>query len=213
MSDAHVLVLAKAPVPGRVKTRLCPPLTHEQAARVAGAALADTLEAVSRCGAGRRLLALDGEPGDWVPAGFEVFAQVGATFNDRLQHAWQFAGGPGLQIGMDTPQVTPDLLDECLDLLHGPGTDAVLGHAEDGGWWIIGARRPQPGMFEGVPMSAPNTGVEQARRLAALCWRVKQAPVLRDVDTVADLIAVRDVAPGSRFAAAVDACMSTGNVT
>ena len=99
--------MAKSPTVGQVKTRLCPPLSLEEAARVAEAALADTLEAVARCGSGRRILALDGPPGDWIPAGFELIAQRGRSFDRRLAAAWSDAGGPGLQIGMDTPQVTP----------------------------------------------------------------------------------------------------------
>ena len=72
MTEAHVLVMAKAPVPGRVKTRLCPPCTPDEAAAITEAALADTLAAVARCGAGRRIIALDGAPGPWLPARFEV---------------------------------------------------------------------------------------------------------------------------------------------
>src|SRR4051812_30616875 len=105
-SRTHVLVLAKEPVPGRVKTRLCPPFDHEAAARLAEAALADTLEAVAHCGAERRVLALDGRPGWWLPEGFEVIPQVVGPFDRRLAAAWDATGGPGLQIGMDTPQVT-----------------------------------------------------------------------------------------------------------
>jgi 2-phospho-L-lactate guanylyltransferase (CobY/MobA/RfbA family) len=67
-----VLVVAKATVAGRVKTRLCPPCSEEEAAAVAEAALADTLEAVAACAASRRIVALDGDPGHWLPAGFEI---------------------------------------------------------------------------------------------------------------------------------------------
>src|SRR5438105_3192912 len=87
----HVLVLAKAPEPGRVKTRLCPPLSPAQAADVATAALADTLDAVVACGAERRILALDGRPGPWLPAGFEVIEQRGAGLAERLANAWMAA--------------------------------------------------------------------------------------------------------------------------
>src|SRR5690606_23084798 len=69
MQRTHLLVMAKAPVAGRVKTRLVPPLSAAEAAAVAEAALADTLEAVAACGAERRVLALDGEPGPWLPEG------------------------------------------------------------------------------------------------------------------------------------------------
>ena len=80
----HVLVVAKAPVPGRVKTRLTPALTPLQAAQVAAASLADTLASVAGCGATRRTLALDGPPGDWIPPGFTVIPQRGESLNERL---------------------------------------------------------------------------------------------------------------------------------
>src|SRR4051812_23023435 len=117
-----LLVMAKAPVPGRVKTRLCPPCDPVQAAAIAEAALADTLDAVAGCGVERRLLALDGEPGDWLPAGFEVVPQVGASFAARLAAAWTEVDGPGLQIGMDTPQVAATSLDAGLDRVASGGS-------------------------------------------------------------------------------------------
>ena len=84
MSSAlHLLVLAKSPEPGRVKTRLCPPLSPAEAAAVAAAALADTLEAVHGCGADRKILALDGRPGPWLPPGFEVIEQRGTGLAER----------------------------------------------------------------------------------------------------------------------------------
>ncbi|MFN2507027.1 MAG: DUF2064 domain-containing protein, partial [Acidimicrobiales bacterium] len=99
--------MVKAPVAGQVKTRLCPPCTPAEAAALAAAALADTLAAVAACGATRRILALSGEPGPWLPPAFEVVAQCEGGLDRRLAHAWAVAGGPGVQIGMDTPQVTP----------------------------------------------------------------------------------------------------------
>src|SRR5207237_3773477 len=92
MSGPHVIVMAKSPRPGRVKTRLCPPCTAEEAAAVAAAALADTLDAVAASEAVRKVLALDGPPGPWLPPGFELIAQRGVTFNDRLANAWADAG-------------------------------------------------------------------------------------------------------------------------
>src|SRR6059058_5897007 len=96
----HVLVLAKSPEPGRVKTRLCPPLSPAEAADVAAAALADTLDAAAACGADRKILALAGPPGPWLPAGFEVIEQRGTGLAERLANAWIAAGGGGVQIGM-----------------------------------------------------------------------------------------------------------------
>ena len=202
MSDLHVLVMAKEPVPGRVKTRLSPPCTAVQAAELAEAALADTLEAVAACGADRRLLALDGRPGPWLPAGFEVFAQRGHGLDERLAAAWDHAGGPGLQIGMDTPQVTAALLDRCLGRLAAQGATAALGLAEDGGWWALGLRRPDPAVFLGVPMSTRRTGSAQEGRLRQLGHQPVPLPRLRDVDDIDDARAVAQGAPGTRFAAA-----------
>ncbi|GAB4003757.1 hypothetical protein GCM10029992_46830 [Glycomyces albus] len=193
--------MAKAPVPGRVKTRLCPPLSEEGAARVAEAALADTLEAVAACGADRRVLALEGEPGPWLPAGFEVIAQEGETFNERLAAAWSHAGGPSLQIGMDTPQVSPELLDSCLSVVVERG--AALGMAEDGGWWAIGFAEPHPEAFKEVPMSREDTGARQLERLRELGMEVAELPVLRDLDDIGDARAIAEAAPGTRTSGAV----------
>jgi len=184
----HVLVMVKAPVPGRVKTRLCPPCTPVEAAALAEAALADTLEAVAACSAGRRVIALDGAPGDWLPEGFEVIPQASGGFDRRLAGAWAWAGGPGVQIGMDTPQVTAGLLDAALDILD--HAEAALGHAEDGGWWAIALRRPSAAVFAGIPMSTNHTGADQESRLRALGFSVRLLPRLVDLDTVADLPAV-----------------------
>ena len=148
---------------------------------------------------GGLILALDGEPGDWVPEGVEVVAQVSGPFDRRLAAAWAHAGGPGLQIGMDTPQVTPELLDGCLRVLL-DGDDppaAVLGPATDGGWWAIGFREDQPGAFVGVPMSDPRTGELQAERLRSLGLRLAELPALRDMDTIEDAIAMLALAPAS----------------
>jgi glycosyltransferase A (GT-A) superfamily protein (DUF2064 family) len=209
VTAVHVLVMAKAPVVGRVKTRLCPPLTLSQAAELAEAALADTLEAVAGSGAARKLLALDGPPGPWLPTGFEVFPQQGAGFAERLAAAWSHANGPGLQIGMDTPQVTASLLDHALERLVAPGTTAVLGPAVDGGWWSIGLRKPDAAVFLDIPMSTPSTGLAQERRLRALGHQLVLLPELRDVDHVEDAGAVADLVPHSRFASAFRRTLET----
>jgi len=192
------MVMAKAPVPGRVKTRLCPPCTPEEAAALAEAALADTLEAVAGCHAERRIVALDGPPGPWLPPGFELIEQRGEDFAERLTHAWTVAGGPGVQIGMDTPQVTSDLLDECLASLD--TSSAALGLADDGGWWAIGLRRSAPDTFRGIPMSRPDTGRLQLSRLCQAHLDVTMLATLTDFDTVGDLSAVAAAAPTSKTA-------------
>jgi len=193
-----LLVIAKQPVPGRVKTRLVPPCTHEQAAALAEAALADTLHAVAAVPARRRVLVLDGKPGPWLPPGFDIVAQCGGPLDERLAAAFAAVRGPALLIGMDTPQVTPDLL-----TVDWQAADAVFGPAADGGFWALGLRAPDPALLRGVPMSTSSTGAIQRARLLAAGLRVVDLPQLRDVDTAADAVAVALAAPRSRFAARV----------
>lgn len=183
-----LLVMAKAPVAGLVKTRLCPPLTFQQAADVAAAALSDTLGAALGCGADRVLVALDGAPGGWLPAGVEVVPQVGAGFAARLDRAWADAGGPTLQIGMDTPQVTSSLLDAGLAALDRHA--GALGMALDGGWWGLALRRPLKGAFAGIEMSTARTGAQQLARLIELGVDPILLPPMTDIDAIADLDAV-----------------------
>lgn len=207
---AQLLVIAKAPVPGRSKTRLSPPLSPERAARVAEAALADTLHTVARVRASRRVLVLDGATGPWLPKGFEVIPQRGGGLDERLTSAFEDAGGPSLLIGMDTPQVAAGLLEDALDRLVCPGVDAVLGPALDGGWWAIGLRRPDPDVFLGVPMSTRFTAAMQRRRLSRLRLRTTDLPALRDVDLIQDALAVASIVPGSRFARSLHGALEAG---
>lgn len=203
MTAAALIVLAKAPVPGRVKTRLCPPCTPDEAAALAAAALADTLAAVAATpGVDRRALVLDGAPGPWVPPGFEVIAQRGDGLGERLAAAFADVAQPALLIGMDTPQVTPRLLRAGLAAVARTG--AALGLAPDGGYWAIGLQAAAPALFDGVPMSVATTGAAQLRRLRAHGLRVEQLPALRDVDTIADARAVAAACPpGAAFPVAL----------
>jgi uncharacterized protein len=201
--SATLIVIAKAPVPGRVKTRLCPPCTPVQAAALAEASLRDTLTAASRTHAIRRVVCLDGAPGAWLEPGFDVIAQRGAGLGERLAAAFEDVGGPAFLIGMDTPQVRPEWLDA--GLAGAARGDAVLGASFDGGYWGIGLRRPQRAVFAGVPMSSRRTGAVQRARLAALGLVTETLRPLRDVDTWTDALRVAAEAPATRFAAALKA--------
>ncbi|MFI7351441.1 DUF2064 domain-containing protein [Streptomyces sp. NPDC049936] len=196
-----LLVIAKEPRPGRVKTRLTPPFTPDEAATLAEASLADTLRAVAATPARRRVLVLAGAPGPWLPPGFDVVPQCAGGLDARLADAFAGCAGPALLIGMDTPQVTPELLD--VDFAD---CDAYFGPAEDGGFWALGLARPDPALLRGVPMSTPVTGAVQRERLLAAGLRVRDLPPLRDVDTAADARAVAALAPHGRFAARLAAC-------
>ena len=197
--SAALVVMAKEPLPGRVKTRLCPPLQPVEAATLAAAALADTLQAVAWTQARRRVLVLDGSPGAWLPPGFEVIAQRGDGLADRLANATRDVGEALVFVGMDTPQLTRALLLAALDGLA--GSDAVLGPTIDGGYWAIGLREPDPAVFEGVPMSTAGTAAAQLARLEELGLDTTQLERLHDVDSFEDAAAVAALAPWTRFAA------------
>ncbi|WP_436792570.1 TIGR04282 family arsenosugar biosynthesis glycosyltransferase [Actinospongicola halichondriae] len=196
-----VLVMAKEPVPGRVKTRLCPPCTPSQASDIAAAALADTFDAATASGADEVVAALDGSPGPWLPAGVRVVPQVDESFDRRLAAAWAQTSGAGIQIGMDTPQITGAVLDDAMALLT--DHDAVLGEATDGGWWAIGLHEADERVFHGVPMSTDHTGAAQRARLESLGLRVGDLPRMTDVDHFAEASTVAESAPDTRFAEAV----------
>lgn len=209
-----VLVMAKAPVAGRAKTRLAGLAGPEGAAELAAAALLDTLEAAAAAfPAGHRVLALDGDLGtarrgdelleavqDWV-----VVPQGGQTFGERLvdghRQAHRVAGGPVVQVGMDTPQVRPEALLDLVDtaIRHG---GPVLGPALDGGWWVlVTTHARQAAVLSGVPMSRPDTGRLTAAALASAGDRPALAEPARDVDLPEDAEAVAALAPDTRFAA------------
>jgi hypothetical protein len=147
--DTTLVVIAKQPVPGGVKTRLVPPCTYQQA----------------------------------------------AALDERIAGAFAAVHGPALLIGVNTPQVSPALL-----AVDWTAADAVFGPAADGGFWALGLRVPDPALLLGVPMSTRSTGAIQRARLLRAGLRVINLPRLRDVDTVADAVAVARQAPRSRFA-------------
>lgn len=215
----RVLVMAKAPVEGRVKTRLGADIGMREAAGLAAAALLDTMDACVRgFGVEHCHVALDGDLSDAVDgdlvrralAGWTVWPQRGDSFAERLvsAHADVAADAPGtvVQIGMDTPQVTPALLRGVVADLDGGAegpADAVLGPAPDGGWWVLALRdSSNAAPLATVPMSTPTTCADTYRALAVAGLRVVSTAELRDVDAVRDAISIAEDAPATRFAAA-----------
>jgi glycosyltransferase A (GT-A) superfamily protein (DUF2064 family) len=215
--EVTLLVTAKAPVAGSAKTRLVPPLSAGEAAELAAAALLDTLAAVRDTPVRHRVVALRGDVRDGARADevdtaladVEVIEQRGDSFAERLANAHADAAGfglPVLQIGMDTPQVTPELLQRCAMLLVAPEVDAVLGPAADGGWWALGLRDAAParGLVD-VPMSTTRTGARTLAMLDADGQRTRLLPQLVDVDYPADALHVATLVRPGRFRSAVDA--------
>jgi uncharacterized protein len=201
VTAAALLVIAKDPQPGRSKTRLCPPCTPAQAATLAAAALQDTMDVVDAVDAARKILVLDGVGDRWRRPGWEIIPQRGDGLAERLSNAFADVDEPALLVGMDTPQLTPELLRDGQRALD--DHDAVLGPAEDGGYWSVGLRRRHHRAFVGVPMSSERTLRRQSERFSGLGLRTHRQARLRDVDTIADARVVATQAPGSRFARAL----------
>ncbi|MEV6830396.1 DUF2064 domain-containing protein [Amycolatopsis sp. NPDC051102] len=213
-----LLVVAKAPVPGLAKTRLCPPATPAEAAEIAAAALLDTLDAVGSVPGAVPVVAMTGDLGAAARAAelgtalrrVTVIPQRGPDFGARLANAHAdaaalHAGLPILQIGMDTPQVTPMSLAAAAAPILG-GHDSVLGPAVDGGWWVLGLTEPRHAqVLADVPMSRDDTGERTLRALTASGLRPRQAACLSDVDTMAEARSVAAACPDGRFARAVAA--------
>lgn len=201
MAETTVIVLAKDPVPGRVKTRLQTRFSPAEAASLARAAIDDTFAAVRSAGCARVIAAWDGAGVAAVPAGVEVAAQVDGGLDARIEAALEYAfvrtDGPVLLVGMDTPQLTRADLDVDWSV-----TDAVLGLTPDGGYWVIGLRAFVPGCVVGVPMSTEGTGLAQLERLQLLGLRVTLLGQLDDVDTPADAELVARQSPQLRFSSA-----------
>jgi len=201
-----MLVVAKAPVPGLVKTRLGADIGMAAAADLAAASLLDTLDACAAASADCHL-SLAGDLDDAVRgdelraalAGWTVHPQEGADFAERLADAHARVPGPVVQVGMDTPHLTRALLWQAAAGLA--RYDAVMGPAEDGGWWALALQDPaQASALVGVPMSTPRTGFDTRAALVRAGLAVGTTTALRDVDTVADADEVAVLAPQSRFA-------------
>lgn len=209
---AQILVIAKEPVAGRVKTRLCPPCTPQQAADIAAAALADTVDTVTATPARRRVLVVDGTL--TAPPGWQVVVQRGDGLGERLAHAYADTALPAagtVLVGMDTPQLTSgDLLAAAAAL---DGADAAIGPAADGGWWTLALRDPaHAAVLTQVPMSTAHTCALTVTALHRLGLVVARLDELRDVDTAADALAVAASRPHGRFAAAVRAHLPHGGI-
>lgn len=199
-ADFHITVIAKEPVAGRVKTRLVPPLSFEQAAQIASACLVDTFGAVTamvdEMADVRAVALIDGEPGEWIPDGFDVVMQRGDGLGERLANGFSDLG-PGLIIGMDTPSVG-QWFAEAIEALR-DGDDAI-GMTHDGGYWGIALAAIDPEVFEGVPMSTKGTGLAQLDQLLLLGRNVQIMPTVHDLDTFEDIAPLIAEIPGSRLA-------------
>lgn len=207
-----LIVLAKECVPGRVKTRLHPPYSLEEAAHIASASLADTLAVAAGVSAERRILCFDGTQLPSDIDGYEVLAQVSGDLDERIGAAFDACSGPTVLIGMDTPQITHAQLAPIFEPWP-EGVDAWFGYATDGGFWALALAEPRGDLIRGVPMSRHDTGLIQYTRLVEAGLRVTMLDELTDIDTADDLDEVIAASPDSRTAAMVRSFATRGVIT
>lgn len=189
-------VMAKAPVAGQVKTRLCPPLDAAQAAALARCFLQDRIEQLAGVTGGDRMVAFapperEPEVRDLLPSDVRLVRQAGVDLGARLDRlltellAEGYAGA--VAVDADSPTLPTAYLERACAHLAAGTADIVLGPAEDGGYYLIGLRDPAPQLFRGVPWSTPAVlGVTLARARAA-GRRVTLLPPWFDVDRGPDL--------------------------
>ncbi|HVA66841.1 MAG TPA: TIGR04282 family arsenosugar biosynthesis glycosyltransferase [Elusimicrobiota bacterium] len=194
-SKNAIVVFAKAPVPGRVKTRLCPPLSFQQAAELYRAFIQDTLACVRRMRPARLAVAYDADgPSpelDWLMAqpGFEFFPQEGVDLGERLIRSFEriFRDGAekALIIGSDAPRIHAGLLARALDSLD--QNDIVLGPAADGGYYLIALKELRSDLFHSIPWSTDKVLEATIERAEHSGLKVSLLPSLADIDTFADV--------------------------
>ncbi|AJT40561.1 TIGR04282 family arsenosugar biosynthesis glycosyltransferase [Psychromicrobium lacuslunae] len=202
LRELTIAVMAKECLPGRVKTRLSPPLTAAQAARLAQLSLSQTLALVRRFAPRQQLLVFDGTPEPADAAGFRLLQQVPGSLDVRLAAICAAVPGPLLILGMDTPQLQLSEFNQLLEDWADPRPqfDGWLGLAADGGFWALALANPQPEHLLGVPMSTERTGTDQYQRLLDAGLSVGMLPRLRDVDYFDDARQAARQCAGSAFA-------------
>ncbi|MBA3469526.1 MAG: TIGR04282 family arsenosugar biosynthesis glycosyltransferase [Herpetosiphonaceae bacterium] len=194
--ERTLLIVAKEPRPGQVKTRLGATIGYDQAAQLYHAFTCDTLRVAATLGATR--LALAHWPAEAaahfrraMPQGALVFAQQGADFGLRLNHAFTQAALAGatrmVLIGTDSPSLPLRNIEQAFAHLADPAIDVVLGPCTDGGWYLMGLRTPQPALFQEIAWSTEIVYAQTVRRIKACGLALATLPAWYDVDTAADL--------------------------
>jgi len=207
-----LVVIAKEPVPGAVKTRLAPVLGADGAARVAAAMLADTVAGMAQVDAERWVCFAPPDARTRMASmapGCGLLAQVEGDLGDRLAACFAALLGGGAErvviVGVDTPHVPRATYQEAFALLD--QVDVVLGPALDGGYYLVGAKTALPELFVGVPMGTDAVLQVTMQRAVRRRLRVGTVPTLRDLDQLEDLQAALaagelDASPRTRLVVA-----------
>jgi rSAM/selenodomain-associated transferase 1 len=194
---ALLIIFAKEPSPGQVKTRLSPPLSPEAAAQLYHSFLQDILEEMARVPEVRLALAFS-PPGSQdcfrglAPPGADLFPQEGEDLGERMARAFARSFGAGfgpvLLRGSDVPDLPAALVSEAKEVLATGQAQLVLGPAADGGYYLVGLTEPQPCLFQGPAWSGSTVFTDTLRLARQLGLRVHFLPRWFDIDTYADLL-------------------------
>jgi rSAM/selenodomain-associated transferase 1 len=195
-----LIIMAKQPSPGAVKTRLSPPLRLHDSLALYSAFLRDTISLVdATCGlAGNITPAIAYTPADaegyfraLAPDRFVLLPQIGADLGERLRNLPAQAGelgySPVAMISSDSPTLPASVVVQCFTELRRSEVDAVLGPCDDGGYYLIGMKRPQPALFAGIDWSTRRVTSQTLRAADAEGLRMSLLPTWPDVDTADDL--------------------------
>ncbi|WP_458525390.1 TIGR04282 family arsenosugar biosynthesis glycosyltransferase [Onishia taeanensis] len=195
-------ILAKAPVPGRVKTRLIPMLGAEAAARLHERLLRQTLEAALAATPAHRIVLWTGLEHDhplFVALarchGIARRPQPEGDLGVRMVTALADMDTPGLLVGSDCPVLTPELLTDCQAALA--DHDGVLLPAEDGGYALVGLRAPQRAFFADIAWGSERVLAQTLDRASTLGWSIARPAVVWDIDRPEDVIRWRQTPAGS----------------
>ena len=216
--EAIVLVVAKAPVPGRVKTRLAAAIGPDRAAALGRAMLLDTLDGCRHevpavgvlCAKGDDVVMLAELAGPGAPVVVQEETGLGDALHSGVRHALA-RGGFALLVSSDIPGTPPGALRRAVESLAG-GVDVVLGPCHDGGYWLIGVREQHPRLFDGIPWSTKAVLEATLARCRELSLEVRVLEPWRDVDTMDDVAALADgleTLPGRRTAQALGRLAAT----
>ncbi len=194
-----VLVVAKAPLPGRAKTRLVPPLSAAQAAELQRALLLDTLDSCRAEGVEPAVLHAEPDEGPLREAlgpGITLVLQEGGGLGDALRLAMRrhLEHGPVAIVSSDVPGLPPGSLGRAFDALE-EGADVVLGPALDGGYWLVAMRAFDDAPFRDVPWSTPAVLAVTLERCRGVGLATKLLEPWRDVDTLTDVTALARACP------------------
>lgn len=193
-SNPVVYVVAKAPRPGATKTRLCPPLTLDEAARLAGAFVLDTLETVNTAGFTARVVCRDASEREeldrLVGPAAEVKIQSGRGLGDALEGAFREGIEDGFTavavLGADSPTLPVEVLHRAFAALVDVA-DVALGPAVDGGYYVLAARAVHPTLFRNMRWSTESVAAETLDRCRSLGLSTRTLPTWYDVDDMASL--------------------------